>query len=223
MKYVSILGDSISTFEGCNTKGYSIYYDEYHKEINGIKGVEDMWWHKVITHLGAQLCTNNSYSGSLVTGDKFPAANTYQRINSLCTAFNKPDIILVNIGFNDFGYGRKIYPDYNNDHDFLSFIFAYGIMLDRIREVYPDSQIICGTLVRGYVKDHKDRIFPDAPVSYHIDDYNNVIRDSCKKRNIRLADIAQSGEFLETLELCHPTAAGQDTLAKLWIKYIDTN
>ena len=75
MKYVSILGDSISTFEGCNTKGYSIYYDEYHKEINGIKGVEDMWWHKVITHLGAQLCTNNSYSGSLVTGDKFPAAN----------------------------------------------------------------------------------------------------------------------------------------------------
>ena len=58
-------------------------------------------------------------------------------------------------------------------------------MLDRIREVYPDSQIICGTLVRGYVKDHKDRIFPDAPVSYHIDDYNNVIRDSCKKRNIR--------------------------------------
>ena len=37
MKSVSILGDSISTFEGCNPHGYAVFYD---KEMQKIRGNE---------------------------------------------------------------------------------------------------------------------------------------------------------------------------------------
>ena len=67
-KKVSILGDSISTYEGVsNNTAYNatigenlVYYTE------GLHGVSlhDTWWQQVIDTLDMELCVNNSWSGS---------------------------------------------------------------------------------------------------------------------------------------------------------------
>ena len=43
MKSVSILGDSISTFEGFNPDGYAVFYTPASQEANGLNGVFDTW------------------------------------------------------------------------------------------------------------------------------------------------------------------------------------
>lgn len=72
MKWISILGDSICTFEGYNAKGYYVYYDKAIKQENGIKSLNDTWWYQAINYLDGQLCVNNSYAGSRVTGADYP-------------------------------------------------------------------------------------------------------------------------------------------------------
>ena len=72
-KKVSILGDSISTFEGVsNNTAYNstiggnwIYYTD------GLHGVSlhDTWWQQIIDTLDMELCVNNSWSGSKISMD----------------------------------------------------------------------------------------------------------------------------------------------------------
>ena len=57
MKRISILGDSICTFEGYNAPRYYIYYNKEIQKENGISSVSDMWWYKTIAYLnGGALC-----------------------------------------------------------------------------------------------------------------------------------------------------------------------
>ena len=82
MKWISILGDSICTFEGYNAKGYYVYYDKAIKQENGIKSLNDTWWYQAINYLDGLLCVNNSYAGSRVTGADYPSASCEERINA---------------------------------------------------------------------------------------------------------------------------------------------
>ena len=59
-------------------------------------------------------------------------------------------------------------------------------------------------------------LFPLTPGNNKLADFNNVIRKVCKSKDIRVADIAGKEEY-ETLDGVHPTAAGHNTLAHLWI------
>ena len=58
MKFVSIMGDSISTFSGFNPEGYSVFYDEYNSHRNSMTSVYDTWWAKVNQFLHAYICVN---------------------------------------------------------------------------------------------------------------------------------------------------------------------
>lgn len=81
--FVSILGDSISTYNGFNPHGYAVFYDEEMQKRNGLNSVYDTWWAKVNQELRAYLCVNNSYSGSRVSGMDFPAGCCLERIMHL--------------------------------------------------------------------------------------------------------------------------------------------
>ena len=70
VKFVSILGDSISTYSGYNPIGYKVFYDEYNSLRNDMTSVYDTWWAKVNQFINAYICVNNSYSGSKVAGEK---------------------------------------------------------------------------------------------------------------------------------------------------------
>ena len=104
MASFSILGDSISTYQGYHPPHFSVYYDPARCVQNGLQGVQDTWWSKVIQHYHGTLSINNSYSGSRVAGSTFPAANQWERLEYL-KGPKAPDFLLIYMGYNDFGYG----------------------------------------------------------------------------------------------------------------------
>ena len=108
MRYVSVIGDSISTYEDFNPSGYAVFYDSQMQKKNNMNSVQDTWWTKVNQSLHAYICVNNSFSGSTVTGSGFPAASSESRTGALHKTNCMPDIILVYIGFNDFAQGVPI-------------------------------------------------------------------------------------------------------------------
>ncbi|MGN1101152.1 MAG: SGNH/GDSL hydrolase family protein [Huintestinicola sp.] len=216
-KFVSIIGDSISTYEGFNPHGYSVFYDNINQQLNGVTSVSDTWWAKVNQYLNADLCVNNSYSGSRVSGNGFPSANCQQRLMNLHTPSAYPDIILIYIGFNDFGNGIKIKKSGFRENYCDSFYDSYSHMIKSIKSNYPKATIICATLLKGYFKDDIKWHFPENFGGVPFDDYNDAIRKAAKKEKIRLADIAKSDARYETLDGTHPTNNGHLTIAEEWI------
>lgn len=206
MKQISILGDSICRFEGFNAPGYYIYYNDKIQKENGISSVSDMWWYKVIDYLNGELCVNNSCAGSMVTGNDLFSATNDKRIEDLSTKAHTPDIVLVAMGFNDYGFGK----------DIADFEINYSLMLDKLTVRYPEAEIICGTMAESFVSKRSTYLFPLTPENNRLSQFNEVIRIVCKARGIRIADIA-GRERYETLDSVHPTVTGHNTLAHLWI------
>ena len=220
MRLVSIIGDSISTYEGYNPSGYAVFYDQEMCVRNGLKSVYDTWWAKVNQFLHAYLCVNNSYSGSKVSGKIFPSAESIERLSNLRTNQYIPNIILVYAGFNDFGYMIKTYKTrkwFRKDKA-ESFEEAYDHMLKTVRSMYPEAVIICATLMRTRMRNNDSWVFPEYYRGVVFEEYNDVIRKISQKNHCLLADLSKSGERYETLDGTHPTANGHATIANAWIR-----
>ncbi len=219
MNGVSILGDSISTFEGCNPDGHEVFYQYNTIGLNGLSGEHDTWWWKVCRFLGKPICVNNSYSGGRVSGVGFPAGSSVERYQALHSEEEMPEIILVYLGFNDFGYGVKLRKKQKEDllkAKELFFEDAYEIMLRGIKKTYPDSDVVCATLMKTCIKNDDDFVFPDAFAGEPFDDYNEAIRRISKKTNCYLADLESLGIRYETLDGTHPTKKGHLSIANAW-------
>ena len=214
MKLVSILGDSVSTFQGTNPRGYSVFYDTSMQRVNGLNSVSDTWWDRVITSMNARLCVNNSYSGSRVTGDAFPAAACEERLQNLGTQEANPDYILIYAGFNDFAGGAELISSL----DTYGFEDSYDQMLRTIRQNYPSARTVCATLMRTRVRGDHNWQFPEYWAGIGLEDYNNVIRWTAQENRCDLADLARSSVRYETLDGAHPTAQGHREIAENWIR-----
>lgn len=221
LRLVSILGDSISTYEGYNPTGYAVFYDKERQRRNGLTNVFDTWWAKVNQTLHAYLCVNNSFSGSRVTGEGFPAAISPERVNNLRTNKYEPDIILVYIGFNDFGNGIKTTQKslFKRFHP-LFFEDAYNKMLADIKGIYPTAKVVCGTLLRTRIAGDEYWIFPELYNGTYFEDFNAVIRKVSKKNHCYLADLSSLGIRYETLDGTHPTKAGHQEIANAWLHFL---
>ena len=221
MRSVSILGDSISTYEGHNPPGYAVYYSGEVPAINGLRSVSDTWWAKVIQTLDASLCVNNSYSGSEVSGWSFPAGVSEERLDLLRSSRAEPDLILIYLGFNDFGYGVRICRSENaksHDRDLSVFRDAYAFMLESLRRKYPASAIVCGTLMRSAVKGRPNWRFPERMAGISLERYNQEIRDAAVQQGCFLADLSAMDLRYETLDGAHPTIDGHRVIAEAWIR-----
>ena len=214
MKLVSILGDSVSTFQGTNPRGYSVFYDTSMQRVNGLNSVSDTWWDRVITSMNARLCVNNSYSGSRVTGDCFPAAACEERLQNLGTQGEQPDYILIYAGFNDFAGGAELISSL----DTYGFEDSYDQMLRTIRQNYPSARTVCATLMRTRVRGDHNWQFPEYWAGIGLEDYNNVIRWTAQENRCDLADLARSSVRYETLDGARPTAQGHREIAENWIR-----
>lgn len=222
--FVSILGDSISTFEGYNPASYAVFYDKQNQTQNGLASVYDTWWAKVNQYLHAYLCVNNAYSGSRVSGSGFPSAWCDSRLFDLRADDCEPDIILVYLGFNDFGFGVQVAKKrslFFPRKDMTVFDDAYGHMLVRITTLYPQSRIICGTLMRTHIRGRPEWRFPEAWGGIPFEDYNQAIRKNCKREKCILADLDKLGLQYETLDGAHPTVEGHRVIASAWIKCLE--
>lgn len=151
MKF-SILGDSISTFEGWVPEENL----EFYPQNGAVQDVSQTWWKIVQEELELVLCANGSSSGSTCAGDS-RAEDVWVgcsdlRISQLAGADGEePELIIVYMGTNDVlqsirigdNDGTKEVPEGVTE----TFSDAYTLMLDKVKERYPGAQVYCCTLL----------------------------------------------------------------------------
>lgn len=225
-KKISILGDSISTLQGYNPDGYSVFYTEDNCPKADINGPDDTWWGKIIKHLDGELLVNCSYSGSWVA--KMPDRDQLwysgcsdERTSALHKGDTNPDIIIVYLGTNDWYFGAS--PEYNGDIEILkeqSFSYAYNNMLTKLKAGYPEAEIWCCTLNISDIKNDRGE-FPFERRGVHMKVYSDIIKASALKNDCKVIDIYPYLFPYDSVDGYHPSAKGMEALAQLMIKEIN--
>lgn len=247
-KNISIMGDSISTYEGysndaTNTNSTigdnAIYYTS-----ERLKSVNDTWWMQTAKDTGMNVLVNNSWSGSKIfaeedsAGYKDRAVNLHD--NTGANAGTMPDVIAIYLGTNDYnwkweagtysadfitklvtdkGDGTYTYAEPTNVAE------AYFIMIHKITTTYPNADVFCMNLM---------------PITWRTDEdatselvkYNSNIRAIARCFGVNLVDLnAKSGITLEncetyTLDGGHPNGYGMDLMTAaleeaLYYQYIE--
>lgn len=216
---ISILGDSISTYENYNPEGYVVFYDKKMQNKNNLNSVADTWWYKVIESLHSSLCSNNSYSGSQVVGIQGSSTNNINRLKKLQNNDSIPDLILVYIGCNDYLRGNKLKNKESTQKNISYFEDAYDVMLKNIKLLYPNSTVICGTLMESYIKEVSSFHFPKKYLGNTLLEYNLTIKKIAIDNNCYYADLNSIMKY-DTLDGTHPTRLGHTELFNSWIECI---
>lgn len=246
-KYVSILGDSISTYTGyinnqnSTTSGNGGFYGS-----DKLSSVNDTYWMQVINSLNMKFCVNNSWSGTTMSGlgtcDNNGANGGYNRANQLhddTTSDNpnneviNPDVILLNMGINDCALGLTCGSLTSGDFATIqskvdsgsftatSFAEAYVAGVYKMTKAYPNAKIYCLNIP-----------YRNAKTDANLNDYNKVISQVVNYyTNAHLVDIHSSTKLYGTSyeqytvanassahDNIHPNAIGMDIISDLIIK-----
>lgn len=202
-KKVSILGDSVSTFEGTSPEKYYAHYKGHTRDESGVKDLFDMWWMQVIHSIDAVLCKNDSFAGSCVSPLTKHNATLLRRLKNL-DGDDKPDIIFIMLGTNDFGRGLHTKSRCN----MFTFFAGYRKMVERIKKYYPDAEIYCSGV---YATDTMLR------QGHDIESYNGCIKEVVETYSLHYVDsvILQKKDTHDGL---HPNNVGMTKIARKWIE-----
>lgn len=186
---VSIIGDSISTFDGYLYETYVAYYP---KSDGDVQNVADCWWYKAITSAGARLEVNAAYSGSAVTDIRSPRPTFYGRCSQ--AILGNPDTILVALGTNDSMDSAPL-GDYDFETTYTSlsestFRPAYIKGMSALKALYPNATIIAAIFMMG-------------------DAYKQSIATICDKMDIACVDCSHYTIY----STVHPDANGMAQIA----------
>ena len=219
-KTLSILGDSLSTFNGYLPEGNPHYYP-----LIDVQSVNDTWWMKLINALGMELNTNNSWSGAKVSGTA-TSAGSGNRATELGTS---PDVIIIWMGANDFlnnvaigNYdGKSAIPTSTN-----TFSDAYAVMLNKVLTTYPDAEVwVCTLHQFEYMNDDG---FPETNNSgLTLKDYNDVILTLADAFGVRVLENHKCGMTYQNRSKWysgknpHPNKAGHSMIANNAIRQMD--
>ena len=142
-KTISVMGDSISTIKDKIPSGNALYYDNTTgKEMT----FERNYWGDIITRFGAVEGIDEAWSGSTI-GSKVASMASKDRINKLDDN-GTPDVILYYGGSNPDSSVGTFDPDadYAKTVDwaqsYSDTASAYAASLQRMKETYPDAEII---------------------------------------------------------------------------------
>ena len=142
-KTISVMGDSISTIKDKIPSGNALYYDNTTgKEMT----FERNYWGDIITRYGAAEGIDEAWSGSTI-GSKAASMASKDRINKLDDN-GTPDVILYYGGSNPDSSVGAFDPDadYAKTVDwaksYSDTASAYAASLQRMKETYPDAEII---------------------------------------------------------------------------------
>ena len=218
-KYFSILGDSISTFEGYSQPKYAEFYNQSVKYASGVITFGDTWWGNIIDTLGGELLVNNSISGSHVCGKAGACSDA--RTSALGTEETKPDVIMVYIGTNDWGGGARIHPENGETADERFFSFAYRTMLEKLKRYYPEAEIWCFTLGVSARRSVDDFEFQYVRYGHHIEEYCDEIRACAKEYGCRLIDLYRNAPPFDTFDGDHPNAEGMLTISEAVLRMLE--
>jgi len=231
-KKLSILGDSISTYEGWIPDGYAKYYPR-----GDIDSYEKTWWWKLIQLSGMTLCRNASWSGSTVVGgtgntEGFAGCSD-TRINDLTNPNNgdTPDIIICYISTNDW-VSKQIGTFSSTDEvdktseNITQIAPAYALMLYKIRNAYPNAVVYCVTSFEGRIANSDDTYPIINAFGETIHDVNHAISEIAHIFGARVIDLNVSGihywnvaNYMVDGRL-HPNSKGTDVISKLIYKQL---
>ena len=219
-KTLSILGDSLSTFNGYLPEGNPYYYP-----LIDVQSVNDTWWMKLINALGMELNTNNSWSGAKVSGTA-TSAGSGNRATELGTS---PDVIIIWMGANDFlnsvaigDYdGKSAIPTSTN-----TFSDAYAVMLNKVLTAYPSAEVwVCTLHQFEYMNDDG---FPETNNSgLTLKDYNDVILTLADAFGVKVLENHKCGMTYQNRSKWysgknpHPNKAGHSMIANNAIRQMD--
>lgn len=222
---LSILGDSISTFQGYNPEGYHVFFPEYGE----VKELGDTWWRIVAQDLELTLYTNGSSSGATVAGDSTGTEDPQCACNELRTnalagpGDTCPDRIIVYLGTNDLLQGIPLGE--NNGTATVTagvidtFSDAYTLMLDKLQANYPSARIYCCTLLQvgdyGTQTPYVEFVNGEQLTA---EDYSEAIVQITGNKGLSVIDLYNCGVTVENLQEMssdgvHPTAAGMRQIA----------
>lgn len=226
-KQFSILGDSISTLEGYNSKGYKVFYADENCEKSDVKEMKDTWWGKVIDFFGGELLVNNSWSGSRVTKlpnneNLFPSGCSDERTGKLHINNVKPDVIIIYLGTNDWAFGVELDGTrlLTDELKMQYFAAAYETMLEKTKTNYPNAEIWCCTLNITFMSSNPSFNFPYKYGGTHIEEYNKIIKNTADINNCNIIDLYSYHIPYDSIDGSHPNADGMNTLATLMIREI---
>lgn len=227
-KQFSILGDSISTLQGFNPKGYKVFYTDDKCIKAGVAEAQDTWWDKVIGFFGGELLVNNSWSGSRVTRlpkseSLFPSGCSDKRTGGLHINEVNPDVIMVYLGTNDWAFGAELDGGtrlLEDELNMCNFAVAYESMLQKLKQNYPQSEIWCCTLTESFMSSNPSFKFPYTYAGTHIEDYNQIIQNTAKMFQCKVIDLYSYHIPYDSIDGTHPNADGMNTLAMLMIREI---
>lgn len=240
-KKFSIIGDSISTYQGYVPSGYPSHYPGE----SDVTSVSKTWWKIVEKVTGMTLLKNASWSGSgvsfgLVNTDTLANAKVAysdNRINDLADRTDpenviKPDIIIILIGTNDFrkvnnedalpgagmlGNFTELSEISDGDSEIKMFNEAYACMLNKIHNEYPEADVFCCTLLARSAAG--DRIYPVTnSVPLALSQYNEVIENVATWLNCNVIrtdsvfNLANIADYMHDSAL-HPNADGMKMIA----------
>lgn len=207
----SILGNSISTYPNYIPDNHVTFYTQEHFNV------EETWWMKLANLLGWELNSNVSWSGSRIAYDGIWGCESYfysyDRIN-LLGGYKDPDYIFIEGGTNDWAWGSINGSLYGNigDCDSTSFCGASNLMMQRIKQMYPNSTINClGIFPRTPGMDIK------CVQGWTLNDGNNALKEIAYLNDvifISMDDCGIDGHFEEyTFDGLHPNSDGMTLVA----------
>ncbi len=204
---LSILGDSLSTFEGYIPEGYSVFFPH----SGEITDVNQMWWKKILDVSGMALCGNSSSSGSTCAGDSTSVDNPMYgcsdgRIAALLGQYDVvPDKIIVYIGTNDLMTGVPLGENDGTkpvaEGDVAAFSDAYCLTLDKIKASYPEAEVFCCTLtpIGDWGTETPFVTFTNGD-GLTSQDYSRVIRQIADAKGCHVIDLENCGITIENMQ-----------------------
>lgn len=209
-KTFSVLGDSISTYQG-----YALAGTFYPK--GDVTNVFQTWWGLLMEKHKMTLIANPSVGGARISG----TSGTGVLSNNISQLGVNPDIIFVFGGTNDYG-GKISIGEYNfyNTQDRNVFKQALCYTFDTLRSTYPNSRIVFMTSMQRNYASQSNGKFPNkitdsTPFQY---EYNDAAKETCKIYGIEVVDMYNCGITFDTLDLytsdrIHPNKAGMELMA----------
>lgn len=204
---LSVLGDSISTFDGWIPFGFHVFYP-----LDGeVTDVSQTWWMMLLEDTGMELCANNSSSGSLCSGDSLAedgiqyACSTF-RLSFLTGKQGKmPDIIIIYMGTNDLLNGIPIGDNDGtklvDEGEIENFSDAYSLILDKLASDYPVSQIYCCTLLPvGEWGTAQPFVMFENGIGLTSKDYSDCIRTIAENKGVTVIDLYKCGIEIDNLQ-----------------------
>ncbi len=226
-KVISIMGDSISTFEGYipDEDGFNLKHYARYPQDNLLTDVNETWWMQVLMQLDAKLGINESWrsteiynyinaevDSSTYDGTKACMAST-TRIQNL-GANGTPDVILFYGGTNDITQGRPVGTfdpaTAPTEVDLTSVKWdtvadAYVDAIMRMQYYYPDAMIVA----MFPAVTSKNTVSVIAP-------YTEMFTAVCDHYGVTHLDLRDSGVTKSHLpDGTHPDAEGMDLITAM--------